>query len=600
MKDVRKKTKPVLFSDHFKIDKERLKELGIFNPILNFDTKLFVDPVLLKRSSNPIIQNSIETFRKFFADLLLILQSSKSKEDKLWREAKRRVHFPEYNFTCIGYGFNSTRGSGAGDELNDQILNSAQEIIEAANGNPDIFLLLPLLEEGVGADIVSDMTQNIIDDDICRLTVEVMKELGLEGDCLHKSKSFTEYNLLRNPYSNCPIKLLPSDILSQLPLADNFGNWLIEASSLNQELRQKVNEIVGHSFHEAKKQEKKETLLHKLKTDKSFFLMVLKALQEYSFEHYDLEKDAEGLHRWLNDSKELVKLEGFKIPKPKELNLESLVLLVESIIANFKQLIEEKELWRIFWTQRGSDFRHVKELYSQMLFYMVCESWLVAQNSDVSLVYESKKEFGKQLVFRFSLAGKYEVIVLVKNSDNSSGLELFYEKQVEFSKKEGKSFYVVMNFKEDEAKQLKAIKKSREDVCKIIEIDVVQRDEKQGKLDFELPQLDFDLGVIEFEGIQPFDNLYIEEKRKGGLNSHSKNKELRSKVEELCRQEIQKKNRHSALQLCAFVAKRIEKEFPKLLQDFEPYKKAGDDGGDWTKPTFYGWCNDVFKQAKAK
>ena len=139
--------------------------------------------------------------------------------------------------------------------------------------------------------------------------------------------------------------------------------------------------------------------------------------------------------------------EIYRIPKPKELNLESLVLLVESIIANFKQLIEEKELWRMFWTQRGSDFRHVKELYSQMLFYMVCESWLMAQNSDVSLVYESKKEFGKQLVFRFSLAGKYEVIVLVKNSDNSSGLELFYEKQVKFSKKEGKSFYVVMNFR---------------------------------------------------------------------------------------------------------------------------------------------------------
>jgi hypothetical protein len=427
----------------------------------------------------------------------------------------------------------------------------------------------------------------------------MMKELGIEGNYKHKSRSRAEYNLLLNPYSKCPIKLLPSDILSQLPLADNFGNWLVEVSSLNQALRSKVNELVGHSFHEAKKQEKKETLLHKLKADKPFFLMVLKALQEHSFEHYDVEKDSEGLHRWLNDSKELIKLEGFQIFKPKEINLESLVFLVESIVTNFKQLIEERELWRMFWTRRGSDFKHVKELYSQMLFYMVCESWLVAQNSDVSLVYESNKELGKQLAFRFSLAGKYEVVVLVKHSDNSSGLELVYDKQVKFSKKEGRSFYVVMNFKEDEAKQLKAIKSSKEGSCKIVEIDVIQRDEKQGELSFDLPQLDFDLGVVEFEGIQPFDNIYIEEKRKGGRNSHQKNQELKDKTKELCRREIQKKKYPSALQLCKTVAGRIEKEFTDLLNDFEPYQKGvNDESGDWTKPTFYGWCNDVFKQAR--
>ena len=40
--------KPIYFSDYFKIDKTKLKDLGVFDPILNFDTKLFVDPTLLK------------------------------------------------------------------------------------------------------------------------------------------------------------------------------------------------------------------------------------------------------------------------------------------------------------------------------------------------------------------------------------------------------------------------------------------------------------------------------------------------------------------------------------------------------------------------
>lgn len=39
-------TKPVKFSEHFGIDKDKLKELGVFDPILNHDTKLFTEPLM--------------------------------------------------------------------------------------------------------------------------------------------------------------------------------------------------------------------------------------------------------------------------------------------------------------------------------------------------------------------------------------------------------------------------------------------------------------------------------------------------------------------------------------------------------------------------
>lgn len=582
-----KKSKPILFSDHFKIDKKQLKQLGIFNPILNFDTKLFVDPTLLKDNSNEIIKDAAQTFRKFFADLLDLLQASEFENDKCWREAKRRVNFPEYKSTCIGYGSDSIDGSGSGTGLNDQILRSAKEMVDLANKNPTMFLLLPLLEEGIGADRVSDMTQNIIDDDICRFTVEVMKELEIEGNYKHKSKSRTEYNLLLNPYSQCAIKLIPSDILSNLPLADNFGNWLLSASYFNQDLRDKVNEMVKETFHNENKKKKKETLLEMLKSDKDFFVMVMKSLQETSFEHYDLDKDAEGLHRWLSDSKELIKRKAFPTPKLKEVNLESLTTAVEEIIKNFKELIEEKEIWRTFWTQQGSSFKHVNELYSQMSFFMVCETWLSSQSSDIHLTREFSKEI-KQPVFKFSLARTHEVIVLVKHSDNYAGLEETYNKQNNLVGKKKTGFYIVMNFDEDYSKQFAAIKKSDDKICKIIGIDVAQKDEAQSSFDF---------GLVGYEGVSSLD----EDRRKGGLNSHQRNHLLKQKTTELCQEELlKKKPPTSALQLCKIVADRIEKKFSDLLRDFEPYKKVENDGGDWTKPTFYGWCNDVFKRAKAK
>ena len=79
--------KPVHFSDHFGIDKTKLNELGVFDPILNFDTKIFVEPLLLKESGNEVIRNSYKNYQNFFSTLLLLLQKSKKVDDRCWRAA---------------------------------------------------------------------------------------------------------------------------------------------------------------------------------------------------------------------------------------------------------------------------------------------------------------------------------------------------------------------------------------------------------------------------------------------------------------------------------------------------------------------------------
>jgi hypothetical protein len=53
---------PVHFSDHFCISKATLNALGVFDPILNYDIKVFVEPLLLKNSSAKIIQQSYQTY----------------------------------------------------------------------------------------------------------------------------------------------------------------------------------------------------------------------------------------------------------------------------------------------------------------------------------------------------------------------------------------------------------------------------------------------------------------------------------------------------------------------------------------------------------
>ena len=528
------KPKPIYFSDYFKVDKAKLKELGIFDPILNFDTKLFVDPTLLKTSENPIIKNARNTYADFFKNLLKLLTRSLEVGDKCWRAAQRLVHFPEYKYTCIGYGSDSINGSGSGAELNDKIFQSALDIVQAAEGDPDIFLLLPLLEEGIGADRISDMTQNIIDEDICKYTVSMMKTLGIEGNCTYRTKSQTEYRFVKNPHSNCPLKLVPSDILANLPLSETFDRWLIEEGERNAELRDKINNEIGYEWFEANKTEKKESLLEKLKSDDAFFVDVLKALKDSSFDHYDLDKDVQGLHRWLEDSEQFIEKSVSDLGDVPD-NGKDLKEAVQSIIYQFKSSIERDGLKGLFWTKIGASFKHVKETYTQMLFCMVSRTWLSAQDSNIRFDYGINAET-KQFTYTFTISGLNSVLVQIKHSDNYRGLQGSYEKHVEHvqSLPNTHGTVIVVNFDEEDSNQLTEIKKKRYDECELVEI-YAQREEVSDQFEYDgfldESKIEFEDVTIEFAEVDwDFDENYKNEKRRGGHSRHRETTEIKQHI----------------------------------------------------------------------
>lgn len=590
-----KPSKPILFSEHFNIDKKLLEELGVFNPLLNCDTKLFVEPLLLKSSQSPIIKESFKVFIQFFEDLMFLIKRSKVSEesDIHWREAKRRVKFPEYKSTCIGYGSATTEGGGAGKELNEKILMNAKEIIQSGQENPRMFTILPFLEEGIGGDIISDMTQKIINNEICKYTQDVLGKIGLEGDCEYKTEDGEVYNLLFNPFSKCVLKLLPQDVLTNLPLADDFDNWIVGQTQKNFELRKQINKVIGEAWLEKNKSEKKEDILNALKSNKGLFFEVVKIISDEDFSHYNLKEDYQGLYRWFEDAKsKIIKNHPLNITPILENSQEALNKAVLEIISYFKNLIEDKEIWRLFWTKRNTKMHHVNEIYSQMLFYMSCQIWLEAQSSLIKLerhfVFEDKKA-----CFAFSLGNKFKTILQIKHADNGGGLAKFYEAQTKFCKTKAiYGFYVVISFKDDDTRQYKQIKDEEIENCKIIKIDAAEKEE------CEQAEFDFKGDYIGFENMPSDENLYLAEKIKGGQNSYKKHHKLKEKVEELCKEEMKNGGYKSALKLCEVISYKIEQDFKNLLDDFEPYQTHCEDGGGWTRGSFYNWCNDSFKNFK--
>jgi hypothetical protein len=570
-----KKNQPQYFSDHFNVDKAKLKELGVFDPILNFDTKVFVDPLLLKKSSNEIIRNSAKTFDDFFITLLSLVKISRQDSDKPWKEAQRRVKFPEYKYTCIGYGSDSINGSGSGAWLNDKILQSAKDIVDFAKDDPKIFLILPLLEEGIGADIISDMTQNIIDQHVCEFTIDIMQKLGLEANCKHKARNGVIYDLLVNPFittknnKNCPIKLLPNDILLDLPLADSFDEWLSEMADHNSNLRDSINKHLGAGFFEETKKKRKESLLDLLKNDKAFFMEVLEALKNHDFSHYDIEKDWKGLHRWLKDGEKFIKFKSSNKVGFLNDDLEEIFLAVGEIIDHFKYSIEKEELWRMFWTPQYSELAHVKEFYSQMLFYAVANSWVSSKDNNLNMIRSLNKET-KLIDFKFYVSGKYAVNVQVKHSENYNGLKKGYDKKVKqkISRSKERDFYLVMNFDEDKSKQLKEIQKSPEEGFKIIEIDVADQENKQKDI--------FDFEPIEWE----LDNMFVEYK-KSTNNPYSEGAKKRHEKTDIIKNNIIKQMfENKALikgkttqQRADKITEVISEAFSKKDDDDQPYSQ---------------------------
>jgi hypothetical protein len=104
---------PVRLSAYFGVAEDVLARLGVLNPTLNADTKLFIDPFLIPDSSQPEISiGGYQTYRRHFESVIKLLSASKAEGDMPWRNARRLIAFPEIKWTCLGYGRSQCQEAG--------------------------------------------------------------------------------------------------------------------------------------------------------------------------------------------------------------------------------------------------------------------------------------------------------------------------------------------------------------------------------------------------------------------------------------------------------------------------------------------------------
>jgi len=448
---------PISFTEFFDIDPSALDSLGILNPILNVDTKLFIDPVLLNASDHPeISRQASASFRIYFENVITLLSASKKRGDVPWRAAQRFLDFPEVPGTCLGYGTSSIRGSAFGPSLTARLIDTAKEIVDLGITDPNLFKLIPLLEEGVGPDLISDMTTNVILKELFAFTTSTCKGLGIPTQPFEHAGE--EFLLPRNPTQErpTPIILIPTNILRSLPLASDWSE-VADAASENATIRARVNRLIGDIWLLRTRREK-ELIRRRVLASKEAFEALLAVISEAVIRPYDLERDPKGLVIWHKIHEKIAQEFPFVLTLPSPPKRDNAISLVCAIVEQFKTLIENKGLWKDLWNN-GSP-RNEKN--AQMIFFAIADTYCKANNLDVT----PEADTGAGPVdFKFSAGYNIRILVEVKLSTNPK-LVHGYARQLEAYKNAEtpvSAFYLVIDVGRmgSKDKQLLGVKNAR-------------------------------------------------------------------------------------------------------------------------------------------
>ena len=82
----------IFISEFFDLNDE-LDELDVFDAIINSDSNFFINLLRLKNAKTPEFQKAYNRINEFFRKIMLLLDNSKQKNDKLYNSALELFNF---------------------------------------------------------------------------------------------------------------------------------------------------------------------------------------------------------------------------------------------------------------------------------------------------------------------------------------------------------------------------------------------------------------------------------------------------------------------------------------------------------------------------
>jgi len=436
---------PIRLSRYFGIKPSQLTSRGVLDGHLGIDNKLFVDPNLLRKELGiPEFSGAREDITTYFAKVIKLLKASHKEGDVAWEEAKRRLRFKEEHGAALGYSGAGHFGKAVGPELASVMVKRAKEIIALGIDDPEMFELIGLFQEDIGADLLSDMAVSILKPRFLKYTQRVTKDLRLRN-----SREFSiggqAWTLPLLPDGKRALIMVPNALLSKLPIALDRSE-IDEVAAFNREVRRTWNAIVA-AAREQDAKPSKEQIREMLFAQPKNLADLIKVYREAAVQGYDFEKDADGILSWDFIGRAAAKANPLQIGIKQPKTIEELSSVVRLILARFKKNVEENRLYEFLYGDNG---KPKPERFAQRLFYAVADAYCEA--NDVDLNREPNAGNGP-VDFKLSSGYKARLLVEIKKSSNSDLVNGFEKQLPDYEKSEAtnESVYLIVRVTEQDS-----------------------------------------------------------------------------------------------------------------------------------------------------
>lgn len=398
------------FTEHFGVTKGDADDW--YDPFLEVDTKIFVDPFLLFRDTSSRWRGAHPRLIGFFNEVLkLIARSHGNHASAHWKKAAQLLLFPEPPEFCFGYCETGTDGAGSAEGLRNDMLTQAEAAIDRGIFDVEHFEELTLFGPQIGVDRISDIVCNVLKPQFIRYTQAVARKKGIALETVgvrHASWSLRDLRwedgpveLPKSPYTGRGVILVPERFLREIPTAEQGAFWDFAWQNFNEELRTDFNYALA-------KDTDRQEIVRLARQRPDLVKQFMKYLEENPKPAYDFVNDP-GFHTafW-----ELGKVLGVSMKTPPPAGPEEFCDFVGRVIAEFQHSVEDSDGWQLLWNgERPRAERSVQQLFRAVVVHY-CKA------NDIDLTGEANAGRGP-VDFKFSHGWTRRAVVEVKLANNS-------------------------------------------------------------------------------------------------------------------------------------------------------------------------------------
>lgn len=396
------------YSEYFKIPHQTMVDKGVYDAFLDKDSIFHIDPIFMKGSLIPEFKDAYSQFLAYYKQFVPLVKNCTSKEDRFFRTMINLFSMPELHNTGLGYSQSQTSGKGIRGKLSAQLANTALEIISAGMKDPEIFALLPIFEDQIGPDRISDMTLWILRRNFLSYTERISKEMGIKTQLY---KFDYDVSFLVPFYSGEPIYFIPTSFLNDLPLARSFDD-IDKVCDYNSKLKRKIADIIGLTWEEYQNCHKSDWKKYIIEHHECY-LAIIDGYRKLIGEPYDFTEDIKREYQDIylcellqNNPLNLGFLQNFG-------PVNNVKKCTREIIRHFKHLVEDKRLSEIFYRNGYQP----KEADWQQLLDSIATTYISASGIDIKVSREDNSGNG-EIDFEFSKGARANTVVEIKRTSN--------------------------------------------------------------------------------------------------------------------------------------------------------------------------------------